>query len=378
MSRIVLTGGGTGGHIYPALAIASGVKRRWPDTEILYIGAKGGMESHVVAETAFHFRGITAAGWQGRKILSLANAVKASIKGRMEAIKLLSAFAPRAVIGTGGFVCLPVAMAAAKKRIPVYIHEQNAYPGLANRLISSWAKQVMISFEEAADRLPLYAKKKAKLTGLPVRETIAGASASEAYSFYQLREGWKTILVAGGSQGAERINRAMLHVIKSLYGQEGVQIIFATGQRDYPQMKEALESAGIGWETSSEAGGNVRMLPYIDRMDLAYAAADVFVGRAGATTLAEITLCRLPAILIPYPFHSDNQQLHNAASIGDKGGAVVIEDKQLTGPVLLNMLRELLDDDNRRMAMAECSYRASHSYALENILDVLAEIMDKE
>ncbi|MDR0468720.1 MAG: undecaprenyldiphospho-muramoylpentapeptide beta-N-acetylglucosaminyltransferase [Peptococcaceae bacterium] len=376
MTRLVLTGGGTGGHIYPALAIAGGVKRRWPQTEILYIGAKGGMESHIVAEAGYPFRGVTAAGWQGRKITNLAGALIADHKGWREAAALLAVLKPKAVVGTGGYVCLPVALAAVQKHIPLYIHEQNAYPGITNRLISAQAKRVMVSFEEAAEHFPTFIRKKIMVTGLPVRESIATADRAEALAFYGLREDRRTVLVAGGSQGAERINRAMIDVIKDIYVRDDVQILYSTGRRDYQQIADELKRSGIVWETGGADSSNIRMLPYIDRMDLAYAAAHVYVGRAGASTMAEITLNHLPAVLVPYPYASENHQAFNAASLADKGGAVVLEDQELSGQTLLKALVDLLDDEPRRITMAERSSQAAYGRALDNILDVLAEIMD--
>ena len=375
MTRIVVSGGGTGGHIYPALAIADGIRRRWPNTDVRYIGAKGGMESRIVPQAGYPFWGVSAEGWQGRKINKLANALKADFAGRREAWELLSAFNPEAVVGTGGFVCLPVGLAAAQKKIPLYLHEQNAMPGLTNRLISVWAKRIMVSFEEAAGRFPPLSGKKIEVTGLPVREAITNADADEAYGFFQLDPAKKTILATGGSQGAERINRAMLHVVKELYQNKGIQVIFATGQRDHQHVTEALDADGIPWEIDAGEKSNIRVLTYIDRMDLAYAAADVFVGRSGASTMAEITLCKLPAILIPYPHASENHQEHNATSLADRGGAIVLDDKGLTGAGLLTTLLELLTDDHRRQAMAQCSNQASYNRALDDILDILAEVM---
>jgi UDP-N-acetylglucosamine--N-acetylmuramyl-(pentapeptide) pyrophosphoryl-undecaprenol N-acetylglucosamine transferase len=215
------------------------------------------------------------------------------------------------------------------------------------------------------------------VTGLPVRGAIAGADKGEAYAYFQLSERKKTVLAVGGSQGALQINRAMLHVVRQLYRREDVQVLFATGRRDYPQMTEELETAAIPWEISAGEESNIRMLPYIDRMDLAYALSPIYIGRAGASTLAEVTLSRLPAILIPLPFASENHQAYNAASLADKGGAVVLEDQKLTGQVLLAALQELLADGPRRQAMAECSYNASYSRALDDILDILEGIMIK-
>ena len=378
MTRLILTGGGTGGHIYPALAIAEGVRRRWPDAEILYVGAKNGMESRIVTDAGYPFRGITAEGWQGRKIFSLTGALRADYKGSREAADIYAEWQPQALIGTGGYVCLPAALAAYRKRIPIYIHEQNAFPGMTNRLVSYWARRVMLSFEEAADRFPASCRKRTALTGLPVRESLAGASKSEAAAFFQLHEGRKTILATGGSQGAERINRAMVEAIGSFAGRQDVQVVFATGRRDFPKIREELAALGICGEDNNKEAGNVRVYPYIDRMDLAYAAADLYVGRAGASTLAEITLCRLPAILIPYPHASENHQTYNASSLADQGGAVLLEDRTLSGPALAKALEGLLDDDGRRLAMAECSGKAAFGRALEDILDIVAEVMGDE
>ena len=378
MVRLVITGGGTGGHIYPALAIADGIMGRWPGTEIFYIGAKAAMESNIVPQAGYPFRGITAEGWQGRKLLNLAHALNASHKGMREALAILSGLQPEAVIGTGGFVCLPVALAAAQKRIPIYIHEQNALPGMTNRFIASMAKGIRVSFEEAAARFPRLFRHKVSATGLPVRASIAAAQRKEALDFFRLKEGQVTILTTGGSQGALRINQAMLHVIKAWHNKKGVQIIFNTGRRDYPQMAEVLAAAGIAWEggQDEESFSNVRMLPYIDRMDMAYAAADVFVGRAGASTMAEISLCGLPALLIPLPHAAENHQAYNAASLVNKGGAVLIEDRKLTGLSLLEALEDLASDEQKRRFMAERSRGASYGRALDNILDVLAEAME--
>ena len=373
--KLVVTGGGTGGHIYPALAIADGLRQRWPETEIRYIGAKGGMESRIVPDSGYPFWGISAEGWQGRKIKTLAHALKIDSEGRKEARALLDAFKPDAMIGTGGFVCLPVGLAAAQKHIPIYLHDSNALPGLTNRLISVWAKWIMTSFDDAEKHFPSFCRKKVRVTGLPVRASIAIADKEEAQAFFQLAPGKKTILVMGGSQGAARINRAMLHVMRKLYQRPDVQILFATGQRDYPQIAESLKAAGVEWEIDAGENSNIRMLPYIDRMDLAYAVSHLFVGRAGASTLSEITLCGLPAILIPLPHAAENHQAHNAASLSDKGGAMVVEDQKLTGPVLLAALEDILADEGKRREMAKCSYSASFGRALDDILDILAEVM---
>ena len=375
MTRIVFTGGGTGGHIYPALAIAEGVRKRWPDSEIRYIGAKGSMESRVVSEAGYPFMGVSAEGWQGRKPLKLAGALMTDIKGYKEASAYLDSFKPDLVIGTGGYVSLPVGLAAAAKRIPLYIHEQNALPGLTNKFLALRAKRIMLTFEEAAKRFPLSSGKKAVLTGLPVRASIVNADPDEALAFFNLDRGKKTILATGGSQGAAAINKAMLHVIGEVYQDPDIQVILAAGARGFRQMTEALSERKIKWDAQSARESNIRMYPYIDRMDLAYAIADIFVGRSGASFLAEISLRKLPAILIPLPGSAENHQYYNAQSLVNKGGAIMFAEKNLSGPSLYEALMALISDPEKLSLMGEGAYKAARGMALEAILDVISAEM---
>ena len=365
--RIIVSGGGTGGHIYPAIAIAKGLEEASPGTRVLYVGTGEGMESRIVPERGLEFKPIRARGWQGRKASSLIQALKTNTAGEKEAAAIIKEFKPDAVIGTGGYVCLPVAQAARKAGVPVYLHEQNAYPGLANRLISLWARGSMLTFEEARPLFPKSARRKAIYTGLPVRPEILSADRDRAREALGLAKGVPALLAAGGSRGAQSVNFAMLHVIKAFYGRDDVQVLMATGSRDYEKITEALAKENILYEGQK----NIHLYPYLDHMELALAAADLYIGRAGATTLAELTVRGLPAVLIPYPFASADHQTWNAKSLVDKGAALLLEDKGLTGPKLLAEAKGLLENPERLAEMAKKSRACGKPQALEEIVSAL-------
>lgn len=368
--RVIVTGGGTGGHIYPAIAIAKGILTAWPDSEILYIGTAAGMESRIVPASGLPFAAVSAKGWQGRKPSLLLKALAAVYQGKNEAKEIIDRFAPQAVIGTGGYVCLPVAAAAIQKKIPIFLHEQNAYPGLTNRLISIWAQAVMTTFDEAAGHFPKSVRKNIVLTGLPVRQEISAVNRAEACAKLGLDPQKLTLLAVGGSTGARSMNLAMLHVIRSFYEDDQVQILHACGQRDHAMMCQRLQEAGILYSGEK----NIVLKPYIDEMQYALGAADLCVGRAGAAFLAEMTLCGIPGILIPYPFASGDHQTYNAKSLERKQAAVMIEDKALNGPVLLEQIRGILLDKARCQDMQRNSRLAARPQALEAILQVLSQI----
>ncbi|MDR1194315.1 MAG: undecaprenyldiphospho-muramoylpentapeptide beta-N-acetylglucosaminyltransferase [Peptococcaceae bacterium] len=369
--RLILAGGGTGGHIYPALAIGTGILSRWPASELLYVGGSRGLESRLAPASGFEFAGIPAAGWQGRTPANLARALAITWQGRAEAGEILRRFRPEAVICTGGYACLPTAAAAWQARIPVYLHEQNAFPGLASRLIARWAASLLLTFPEAAAYFPRRARQRITVTGLPVRPEIGRASREAALAFFGWDPTGLTILAAGGSQGAKSLNQAMLDVIKQFYRQKETRILLAAGSRDYEWLTNTLGEAGITW------GGqeNIRVEPYIDRMDLAYAAGDIFVGRSGASTLAEIASCGLPGILIPYPYAAGDHQTRNAQSLADKEAAILLPETGLTGPALTRTLAGLLSDGEKRRRMAANSAAAAKPQALADILAILAPVM---
>jgi len=298
--RFIITGGGTGGHVYPALAIAGGLKEKYPGAEILYIGSAKGLEADLAPKAGLSFEPIRLTGFKRRLTLDNVFTVWRASLGFAKALRVLADFKPKVVIGTGGYVCGPVVLAAAICGIPALIHEQNALPGITNRLLSYVVKTVAITFPETAGRLPKHAR--VILTGLPVRAEFSDSEKLKARRRLNLPENGALVLSFGGSQGARSINKAMPEVIKYFRNRAGLHFLHITGPAQYDDFIIGLKQCFIDPDY-----GNNTVKPYLHEMSLALAAADLVVCRAGAATLAEITAVGKPAVLIPYPCCGSDQ-----------------------------------------------------------------------
>ncbi|MBC7106849.1 MAG: undecaprenyldiphospho-muramoylpentapeptide beta-N-acetylglucosaminyltransferase, partial [Firmicutes bacterium] len=299
--RCVVTGGGTGGHIYPALAIARGLKERY-GAEVLYVGTVRGLEAELVPRAGLPFAAISAGGLRRRADPGNLLALARTARGFFQAWALLGRWRPAVVVGTGGFVCGPAVLAAVVRGIPTLIHEQNAYPGLTNRLLAGLVRQVALTFPEAAAHLPRRAR--VAVTGLPVRPEIAEADRGAARRALGIGSESRVLLVFGGSRGARKINEAMVAVLRAFCGRPGVHVIHATGKTEYRDYAARLEASGI----KIASCGNITLTPYLYDMAAALAAADLVVCRAGASTIAELTVRGLPAVLVPYPHAAARHQ----------------------------------------------------------------------
>ncbi|NPV91486.1 MAG: undecaprenyldiphospho-muramoylpentapeptide beta-N-acetylglucosaminyltransferase [Firmicutes bacterium] len=360
--RIVLAGGGTGGHLYPALAVARGIKERFPEAEILFVGTNRGLESQVVPKEGFRFSAITAQGLERRLSWRTVSTLAKTLRGFWESRGILKRFRPDLVFGTGGYVCAPVLYQAHRLGIPVIIHEQNAYPGVTNRWLSRYADMVLVTFEESRRRFPR--ARRIKTTGLPVRPVIFTAEREKAAGELGLDPKQLTLLSVGGSQGARSLNQAMLKVIERFNRCPGVQVIQVTGPAGFEDTVAALSERGL----NPGEKGNIKIIPYAHDMENALAAADLIVCRAGASTLAEITVRGIPSILVPYPFASENHQEYNARALERAGAAEVLLDRDLNGEVLLKAVESILLDQARREKMAAAALAAGHPEALPLIL----------
>lgn len=360
--RFMVTGGGTGGHIYPALAVAQGLRRRFPECEVLYVGTAEGLEADIVPRTGLPFATVRAAGLKRRLTLQNLRAVALGFQGVGQALRLVWDFKPVVVVGTGGYVSGPVLLAAQLCRIPTLIHEQNAFPGLTNRLFARWAGCVALTFPEAARYLPRGAK--TKVTGLPVREEVLSANREEARARLGVGAEQTVLLSFGGSRGAERLNRAVVGIMRVFGGQPDIRIYHATGTTGYEDFLGLLGAAGI----DPFGKGNITIKPYFYQMADHLAAADLVVCRAGAATIAELTCVGRPAILVPYPYAADSHQEFNARVLEEKGAAVVIPDAELTEGRLLREVSRLLAAPAELRLMAERSARIGRPDALERIL----------
>lgn len=361
--KIVLTGGGTGGHIYPALAIGSHMKETY-GAELFYIGSHDGLENDILPKTDLPFKKVQASGLS-RKLNF--KAIKALIKtafGTLEALLYLRKLKPNIIIGTGGFVCAPTILAARMLNIPCLLHEQNAYPGLTNRLLAPHCEAVMINFSEAKDYL-----KNAKClieTGLPIRDDISKIDKNDALSKFGFTNEKKTLLVTGGSRGAKAINEAFVDFLPSLLEMDNIQIIFATGKNHYQTVVKTLEEKGI-----SLIYKNLVIKPYLEEMPYALKASDVVLSRAGATFIAEITSLGLTGVLVPYPYASENHQKFNAKAIVDKGGAELLEDEALSKESLKEKLMPFFEDEAYYLQKKANLEKLAHQEVLEHIGSVI-------
>lgn len=365
--RIILTGGGTGGHIYPALAVAERLQQLHPDCEILYVGTDRGLEHEIVPKRKLPFRSIHAEGLPRKINPAFFKAIKNTAGGCLEAKKIVQTFRPDVVVGTGGYVCGPVVLAAKLLGVPTMIHEQNALPGITNKLLGRFVDGIMVNFAESKEYF--VHKKRVVTTGLPVRQEVLTAEKSEGLRYFHFTPDKTTLLVSGGSRGARSLNRAMADAYKELVLHSDLQIIHLTGKADYEETIQAIENNGIAIADYPQ----IVILPYLDEMQYALAAADFCVGRAGATFLAEITACGLPSILIPYPFAAENHQEYNAKALVDQHAAEMILDKELNGEVLCKAILQLYSDSEQRKQMANHSLKMGKRDALDQIVMLIAQ-----
>ncbi len=339
---LIFAGGGTGGHLFPALAVADEVRAAHPRATIVFVGTRGRIESRVVPQRGYDFRTISAAGVERK--LSLKNLLVPVklVVSLLQSFFLMRRVRPDVVLGTGGYVCGPVLLASSLLGIPTVIHESNSIPGITTRLLAGRATKVFLGFEEASRRLRNPGNH--QVVGTPTRHGIETARRGDGLKAFGLDRKKTTVLVFGGSHGAASLNRAILSMTKS-FTDTRTQLIWQTGPGMHEDIMRQLGDTHIGWVGS-----------FIDNMELAYAAADVVVCRAGATTIAEITRAGRAAILVPYPHAAENHQLHNAESLDRAGAARVVRDSELRHQ-LQSVLMNLLNNKAQRRSMAAASKR---------------------
>ena len=344
--RVVIAGGGTGGHLYPGLALADALVAR--DVAVTFVGTAGGIEARVVPAAGYPLHLLPGrqlrGGGAGRAAIGLVTAAGAALRG----IGLLGTIGPMLVIGVGGYASVAVVVAAAARRIPTVLLEQNVVPGAANRLLARLARRVCVGFAESVAFFPAG---RAVHTGNPVRADLLRPRPPRD------RPG---LLVFGGSGGAHRVNEATVDALQALGPvARGLHIVHQTGAADLETIRARYAAIGV----------TVRVEPFITDMGAAYAAADLVIGRAGAMTCAEVTAVGLPAILVPYPYAADDHQRRNAEVLVRAGAAEMIPDAELTGARLAASLRSLLDDAGRRTAMAAHARALGRPDAAQQVAD---------
>lgn len=374
--RVLIACGGTGGHINPGLAIADIIKSKYPDAEFLFAGTPKGMESKLVPKAGYKLETIKVAGFQ-RKI-SLENVgrnIKAAAylasSGR-RAKEIIKNFKPDIAIGTGGYAAGPVIRKAAKMGIPTAIHEQNAYPGVTNRLLSKEVDYVMLTVIEALDFMDKD-KFEYSVTGLPVRSGINKISKTEARKKLGINSDF-TVLSFGGSLGAGCINETMADTFKWHVGKGlNVNHIHGYGGMGKETFPQAMQAAGIPLKSD-----RVRITEYINDMDVCLAAADLVICRSGASTLAELEAAGKASILIPSPIVAGNHQYHNAMVLGKAGAAVVIEQKDVSSERIISEIEKLYNDPDKVEVMSACAEKLHLKDTNERILAVIEKLLSKK
>ncbi|HHV35544.1 MAG TPA: undecaprenyldiphospho-muramoylpentapeptide beta-N-acetylglucosaminyltransferase [Syntrophomonadaceae bacterium] len=373
--RVLFTGGGTGGHLYPALAVAELLQKSESDCEILFVGTGEGLESKVVPGAGYSFRQIAAGKWPRNFSFKALRDLGSLGKGYLQGIGMLKEFRPHAVFATGGYVSVPIGLAAASLRVPLFLHEQNSVPGMANKLLSRWAEVTFTTFQTDKEFFP----SRAKLvhSGLPIRGKILNADRMEGFRYFGLEPDAVTVLVTGGSRGARRINQVMLEVYREIcqgnIALSPLQVIHLTGAKEYQRYCQEMEHMGI----YSHDIGKLIIKPYLEEMEYALAIADLVISRAGAATLAEVTALGIPGILIPYPFATGDHQYHNARYLESQDAAVLIPEEELTPVCLLREMVRLVDDSRLRQKMSEKSRQIGRPEAGELIAGILLNVGKK-
>jgi UDP-N-acetylglucosamine--N-acetylmuramyl-(pentapeptide) pyrophosphoryl-undecaprenol N-acetylglucosamine transferase len=358
--KFIVSGGGTGGHIYPAIAIANELKSRFPDAEFLFVGAKDKMEMQKVPQAGYKIEGLWIAGLQRKLTVQNMMFPFKLIISLWKSRQIINKFKPDVVIGTGGFASGPLLQVANSKNIPTVVQEQNSFPGITNKLLSKKANKICVAYENLERFFP---KEKIVFTGNPVRSDLINVNAKkeEAIAYFNLDSNKKTLLVLGGSLGARRINQLIEKEIYSIVSKD-VQVIWQCGKfyvNDYKHFSD---------------GKNVQVLDFIDRMDLVYAAADFVISRAGASSVSELCLVGKPTIFIPSPNVAEDHQTKNAKAIVDKNGAILLKESELEEK-FETTFSNLISDENLQKELSQNIKSLAKPNATKDIVNEIIKLI---
>ncbi|MFV5698560.1 undecaprenyldiphospho-muramoylpentapeptide beta-N-acetylglucosaminyltransferase [Flavobacterium sp. ZT3R17] len=357
--KFILSGGGTGGHIYPAIAIANELKSRFPDAEILFVGANNKMEMQKVPQAGYKIKGLWIAGLQRRLTFDNALFPIKLLSSLLKSRTIIKEFKPDVVIGTGGFASGPLLQVAGIAGIPTVIQEQNSYPGITNKLLSKKASKICVAYENLERFFP---KGKMILTGNPVRQDLIDIDSkrAEAIQYFNLDSKKKTLLILGGSLGARRVNQLIEKELENILSQN-VQVIWQCGKLYLEDYKKYNKE-------------NVQVAAFIERMDLVYAAADVIISRAGASSVSELCIVGKPVIFIPSPNVAEDHQTKNAQAIVDKKGALMLKESELDSQFGL-VFEALLKDQGKQNQLSENIKQLAMPEATKQIVDEIVKLI---
>ena len=359
--RVLIAAGGTGGHVYPAIAIADALQKECPDAEILFVGTRDHMEWRVVPKAGYDIVHVWISGFHRRLTLkNLLFPIKL-ITSLIQSFNIIRDFEPDITVSCGGYVAGPVCWMAAKRGIPLVIQEQNSYPGVTNRLLARHAKVIFTAFEEAHEYFP---KPKTRLAGNPTRETLTVIDKKEALESFDFKPGNATLLILGGSGGAKTINEAMAASIEKLHNEMKLQIIWQCGEKYFDELRV---------QTKPEDFQNLRLVSFIHNMPAAYAAADLVISRAGALSCSELALTGKPSILIPSPHVAADHQTKNARSMVDHGAAELLTDAEAREN-LAGLVEKLIFDRERLRKMNKAARELARPEASRTIAKKIIEL----
>lgn len=364
--KIIISGGGTGGHIFPAIAIANAIKAKRPDADILFVGAKGKMEMEKVPRAGYPIKGLWISGFQRKLTLrNLLFPIKL-LSSLLRASRIIRSFKPDVAVGVGGYASGPLLEMATRKGIPALIQEQNSYAGVTNRLLAKKVQRICVAYDNMERYFP---QEKLALTGNPVRSDLTEVSATreEALAHFGLDPAKKTLLLFGGSLGARTLNQAMAASTAALREREDVQVLWQCGRLYVKDFKQS-ETAQLP---------NVQMQAFIDRMDLAYKMADLVVCRAGALTISELQLVGKPAMLVPSPNVAEDHQTKNALALVERDAAIMLPDAEAKAQMIPEALA-LLDHPERLQELATNVYAMAKTDAAEQIADEVLNLLRNE
>lgn len=359
--KILIAAGGTGGHVYPAIAIADALKTKLPETEIRFVGTKNHMEWQAVPKAGYEIDNVWISGFHRRLTAkNLLFPVKL-ITALAQSFAILSKFKPDVVVSCGGYVAGPVGWVAGKKSIPVVIQEQNSFPGVTNRLLAKFATKIFTAFEEADRFLPA---SKTMITGNPTRSTLTQVEKKTGLEAFGFDDAKPVLLVMGGSGGAKSINEAILNNLDALHNKAGLQIIWQCGSRYYDELTTKVDEA---------AYPNLRLTAFIDSMPEAYAAADLVISRAGASSCSEFMMIGMPSLLIPSPNVAGDHQTQNAQAMADAGASELVKDDEAKS-VISELVSKLIIDQNRLKEMNKAALALAKPDAASTIANEILEL----
>lgn len=363
--RIIISGGGTGGHIFPAISIANTFRQRFPDAEILFVGAQDRMEMNKVPAAGYQIVGLPVSGFDRSSVLKNVRVAGRLLKSLRLAKKTIRDFNPHMVVGVGGYASGPTLWVAASLGIPTLIQEQNSYAGITNKLLAKKARRICVAYDGMEKFFPA---DRIVVTGNPVRQNLMDAvdKRREALAFFGLSPEKKTVLVVGGSLGARTINRSMQGGLDALFA-SGVQVIWQTGRYYYDEAAKHLKAY---------RGMPVWCSDFITRMDYAYVAADLVISRAGASSISELCLLRKPVVLVPSPNVAEDHQTKNAQALVDKGAAVMVTDREAEQKLVSTAL-EIVQDEARLISLSEHIACLAQEQSAERIVDEMIKIIEK-